>query len=73
MPAGDADVFDDDANETLPSGEVEFVDPVGDGGSEAVHAFSQPIVGGELGSFGDETVALGLQTGASGGELLVAA
>ena len=31
MPAGDSDLFDDQADESLAAGEVEFVDAVGDG------------------------------------------
>ena len=58
LPAGNANVFHDEAHEALAIGEVEIVDAGADAGGEVAHPGSKSIVGGELGSLADQLGAL---------------
>ena len=51
VPAGDADVFDEQAQQLLFLGVVEGVDHGVDAGGEVVHATAEFVVAGEFGSF----------------------
>ena len=71
MPSGDSDLFDDQVEDSLAAGEVEFVDAVGDGVGEFPDALAEPVVGGKLSAFDDELVTLGLDTCPPRSELIV--
>ena len=68
VPAGDVDLFDDEAEQGLFLGEVEGVDDGVDAGGEVVHAGSELIVAGERGSFVCEVGSLVLQLFSAGGD-----
>jgi hypothetical protein len=51
VPAGDSDVFDEQAQQLLFLGVVEGVDDGVDAGGEVVHAAAELVVTGECGSF----------------------
>jgi len=57
MPAGDVDVFDDEAEQSLFLGEVEGVDHGQDAGGEVADAVAQLVVAGELVALRGEGVA----------------
>ena len=61
MPAGDPDVFDEQAQQLLFLGVVEGVDDGVDAGGEVVHAAAELVVTGERGSFVGEAGSLVLQ------------
>src|SRR5918911_1155098 len=64
LPAGDADLFDDQAEEALALVEVQAVERLGHALGEAGQALAQPVAFGEPASFGSQTDLLA-------GELLV--
>ena len=66
VPAGDADVFDEQAQQLLFLGVVEGVDDGVDAGSEVVHAAAELVVAGERGSFAGEAGSLVLQLFSAG-------
>jgi hypothetical protein len=68
VPAGDADVFDEQAQQLLFLGVVEGVDDGVDAGGEVVHAAAELVVAGERGSFVGEAGSLVLQFVSAGGE-----
>ena len=68
MPAGDADVFDEQAQQLLFLGVVEGVDDGVDAGGEVVHAAAELVVTGERGSFVGEAGSLVLQLFSAGGD-----
>ena len=57
MPAGDVDVFDEEAEQGLFLVEVEGVDHVQDPAGEVTDAVAQLVVAGELLALGGEGVA----------------
>ncbi len=57
MPAGDVDVFDDEAEQGLSLVEVEGVDHGQDSGREVTDAVAQLVVAGELLALRGEGVA----------------
>jgi hypothetical protein len=57
VPAADVDVVDEETDEPLALGEVEFIDGAGDAGGEVVDAAAESVVGGECLALGDEGVA----------------
>src|SRR6516162_210626 len=61
IPAGDPDVFDEQAQQLLFLGVVEGVDDGVDAGGEVMHAAAELVVAGELGSFVGQTGSLVLQ------------
>ena len=61
VPAGHADVFDEQAQQLLFLGVIEVVDDGVDAGSEVVHAGSELIVAGECSSFVGEAGSFVLQ------------
>ena len=65
LPAGDADLFDDQAEEALALVEVQAVERLGHALGEAGQALAQPVAFGEPASFGSQTDLLA-------GELLAA-
>src|ERR671912_480071 len=65
LPAGDADVFDDKAEQALALVKVEAVECLGHALGEAGQALAEPVAFGELDSFGGKTDLLA-------GELLAA-
>ena len=68
VPAGDADVFDEQAQQLLFLGVVEGVDDGVDAGGEVVHAAAELVVAGERGSFVGEAGSLVLQLFSAGGD-----
>src|SRR5918993_544101 len=58
LPAGDADVFDDKAEQALALVKVEAVECLGHALGEAGQALAEPVAFGELDSFGGKTDAL---------------
>ena len=68
VPAGDADVFDEQAQQLLFLGVVEGVDDGVDAGGEVVHAAAELVVTGERGSFVGEAGSLVLQLFSAGGD-----
>ena len=61
VPAGDADVFDEQAQQLLFLGVIEGGDDGVDAGGEVVNTAAELIVAGELGSFVGESGSLVLQ------------
>ncbi|HUO36927.1 MAG TPA: hypothetical protein VMU34_03355 [Mycobacterium sp.] len=61
VPAGDPDVFDEQAQEMLFLGVIEGVDDGVDAGGEVVHAAAELVVASERGSFVGEAGSLVLQ------------
>ena len=61
VPAGDADVFDEQAQQLLFLDVVEGVDDGVDAGGEVMHAAAELVVTGERGSFVGEAGSLVLQ------------
>jgi IstB-like ATP binding protein len=55
LPAGDADLVDDQAEQALALVEVEAVERLGHAFGEAGQALAQPVAFGELASFGSQT------------------
>jgi hypothetical protein len=68
VPAGDADVFDEQAQQLLFLDVVEGVDDGVDAGGEVVHAAAELVVTGERGSFVGEAGSLVLQLFSAGGD-----
>ena len=58
LPAGDAHVVDDKAQQLLALLEVEFVDAEGCSTSEVADSLLEAVIDGELLALGDELVAL---------------
>jgi hypothetical protein len=73
VPAGDADVVDEQAQQLLFLGVVEGVDGGVDAGGEIVHAVAELVVTGERGPFVGEAGSLVLQFFSAGGDLGAAA
>jgi hypothetical protein len=69
VPAGDANVFDVEAQQLLFFGVVEGVDDGVDAGGEVVHAGSELIVAGEGGTFVSEAGSVVLQLFSACGDL----
>ena len=57
VPAGDVDLFDDEAEQGLFLGELDSVDHLEDAGSEVADAVAQLVVAGELVALRGERVA----------------
>jgi hypothetical protein len=68
VPAGDSDVFDEQAQQLLFLGLVEGVDDGVDAGGEVVDAVSELVVAGEFGAFVGEACSLVLQFFSAGGD-----
>jgi len=68
VPAGDLDVFDEQAQQLLFLDVVEGVDDGVDAGGEVVHAAAELVVTGERGSFVGEAGSLVLQLFSAGGD-----
>ena len=68
VPAGDPDVFDEQAQQLLFLGVVEGVDDGVDAGGEVVHAAAELVVTGERGSFVGEVGSLVLQLFSAAGD-----
>ena len=68
VPAGHADVFDEQAQQLLFLGVIEGVDDGVDSGGEVVHAVAELIVAGEGGTFVGEVGSFVLQFFSAGGD-----
>jgi hypothetical protein len=73
VPAGDADLFDDESQQLLPLVEVETVERVEGAAREVGDALAQLVVAGELGALLREGVTLVGQLGAAGVDVFGAA
>lgn len=69
VPAGDADVFDDQAEQALALVEVEAVERLGDALGEAGQALAEQVAFGQLDSFGGKTGLLVGELPAAGVDL----
>jgi hypothetical protein len=65
VPAGDVDLFDDEAEQGLFLVEVEGVDHGQDPGGEVAHATAQLVIAGQLLTLGSEGVAALVQVAAA--------
>lgn len=73
MPAGDADVFDQQAQQLLTLGTVELVDDFADLPGEVGDAAAEQVPAGERGPLGGEAVTSGLLVAQPGGDFAGAA
>jgi hypothetical protein len=70
LPAGDPDLFDDEAHETLTLPEVELVEAVGYACGEVAYTPAELVGTGQLLVTGVQLVLLGLQTSPAGNGLV---
>jgi len=69
VPAGDADLFDEQSQELLLLRGVELVDDAADPFGEVVHAAAQLVASGQCGALFGEAGSLGLQVAVTVGDL----